>query len=379
MGQFHFDPKGTTPMLNRSIRIALTALIAFAALALPTAAAAAGPAGAIVFSRVDLNQGNWEDAEGKPVVEEPHGGLYAARNGRLNQLTENPADSQPDFSADGRMIAFVRDGDIYAMRADGTGQHALTSGVDVDGHPHFAPNGRYLLFERRGPAEGSPRDLYTIHVGGDGLHSLTSTPEDEHEASFSPTGRAIVFVRSVAEVGGCVADDLYSVRPSGAGLARLTRTDRLDEFSPRFFRGGIVFSRGQSGDGPGAYADVFTMRSDGRRPRALIRGAGSAFVEDVTPNGRLLLFRRDQGLWVKRLGRGRARKLSDVADGSKTNAVFSSDGRRVAAFVATEETATLSAIDVVSRRQIELAQGFSFESGSATTTIGPVIAWQPVR
>jgi dipeptidyl aminopeptidase/acylaminoacyl peptidase len=364
-------------MLNRSI---FTALFACIALALPASAVAApGSSGAVVFSRVVVEKTTPDGPEGK-VVEELKGGLYAARNGRLNQLTEDPADSQPTFSSDGRLIAFVRAGDVWAMRADGSAQHALTSGADVDGRPRFAPSGRYVVFERRGPAEGTPRDLYTVNIAGGNLHALTpSSPEDEHEATFAPDGRTIAFVRSSAEAGGGFADDVYSVRPSGAGLAQLTRTGRIDEFSPRYFSGGIVFSRGQSGEGPGAYADVYTMRGDGTRVKPMVRGVGSAFVEDVTPNGRLLLFRRDQGLWVKRLGPGRARKLTEVADGSKTNAVFSSDGRRVAAFVATEEAEMLSAIDVASRRESQLAEGFSLETGSVASTIGPVIAWQPVR
>jgi Tol biopolymer transport system component len=363
-------------MFNRSI---FTALFACIALALPASAAAApASSGAVVFSRVVVEKTTPDGPEGK-FVEELKGGLFAARNGRLNQLTEDPADSQPAFSSDGRLIAFVRGGDIWAMRADGSAQHALTSGADVDGRPRFAPSGKYVVFERRGPAEGSPRDLYTVNIAAESLHALTRSPEDEHEATFAPDGRTIAFVRSVAETGGGFADDVYSVRPSGARLARLTRSGRIDEFSPRYFSGGIVFSRGQSGEGPGAYADVYTMRRNGTRVKPMVRGVGSAFVEDVTPNGRLLLFRRDQGLWVKPLGPDRAHKLTDVADGSKTNAVFSSDGRKVAAFVATEEAEMLSAIDVATRRETSLAQGFGLETGSVASTIGPVIAWQPVR
>lgn len=366
----------------RSMLTALFALLAMALLAGP--AAAAGSSGAVVFSRVLAapvaapEGGAEEGGDEEKAAPKVEGGLYAARSGRLNQLTENPSDSQPAFSSDGRRIAFVREGDIYAMRADGSGQHALTSGPEVDAHPHIAPNGRFVVFERRA-VDVAPGDLYTVRIDGEGAHALTATPENEHEASFSSDGRTIVFVRSVIETSGGEADDLYSVRPSGAALTPLTQTARVDEFSPRYFRGGIVYSRGQSGEGPGAYADVFTMRRDGTRTRELIAGAGSAFVEDVTPDGRLVLFRRDQGLWVKRLGKGRARKLTEVADGSKTNAVFSSDGRKVAAFVATDEAESLSAVDVATGRSDELAQGFSLESGSVATTIGPVIAWQPVR
>jgi len=350
-------------MLNRSI---FTALFALFVLALPSAATAAAPSGAVIFSRAIA--GEADDT----------GGLYAAREGRLNQLTENPADSQPAFSPDGRTIAFVRDGDLYSMRADGSGQRALTGGPEVDQHPSFSPNGRYLLFERRGAAEGTPRDLYTIGAGGGRLHALTASPEDDHDASFSPDGRAIVFVRSVAMTGGGTSDDLYSVRPTGAALARLTHTAQ-DEFAPRYFAGGIVYSRGRSGDGPSAFADIFTMRRSGVKVRASVAGAGSAYVEDVSPDGHLVVFRRDQGLWVKRLGPTRARKLTEVPDGSKTNAVFSSDGRRVATFIATDTEEILSAIDVATGRRTDLAEGFGLESGSVATTIGPVIAWQPVR
>jgi Tol biopolymer transport system component len=362
-------------------RTALLILTVISALALPAASSvAAGSGGAVVFSRVVTTappaEGAESSAEAKtaPTVE---GGLFAARHGRLNQLTENPSDSQPDFSSDGRLIAFVRDGDVYAMRADGSGQHRLTSGTDVDARPQFAPNGHYVVFERRAEA-GAPRDLYTVDIAGEGLHALTSSSADEHQATFSPDGRLIAFVSSVP-LGAGVADDIYSVRPSGAGLARLTHSGRVDEFSPRYFAGGIAYSRGQSGTGPGAYADVYTMRRDGTRVRAAVRGVGSADIEDVSPNGHTLLFRRDQGLWVKRLGGGRARKLTEVADNSSTNAVFSSDGRRVAAFVATKEAETLSAIRVKDGRSTQLAAGFGLESGSTAATIGPVIAWQPVR
>ena len=359
-------------MLNHSIKLIL-AVLAMALLPVASAAAA-GSSGAVVFSRAVAAVEKTESGS----VATSEGGLYAARGGRLNQLTENPLDTEPDFSADGRKITFVRDGDVWSMRADGTGQHRLTAGAEVDSRPRFAPNGTYVVFERRGSAEGSPRDLYKVGLGGS-AHPLVLSAADEHEASFAPDGRTIAFVRSVAETNGGAADDVYSVRPSGTGLAQLTRSGHIDEFSPRYFAGGIVFSRGQSGEGPGAYADIFTMRRNGQRVRVLVAGAGSAFVEDVTPGGHLLLFRRDQGLWVKRIGPGRAHKLSEVADNSATNSVFSSDGRKVAAFVATEEAESLSAIDVASRRSSELAQGFSLESGSVAATIGPVITWQPVR
>ncbi|HEV7400416.1 MAG TPA: hypothetical protein VGN84_09110 [Solirubrobacterales bacterium] len=351
-------------MLNRSIFAALLALLS---LAIPAFASAA-PAhdGAVVYSRVS-NEG----AVAK-------GGLFAAKDGHLNQLTENPADSQPAFSPDGRTIAFARGGDVYSVRADGSGERVLSSGPAIDGRPVFSPNGRIVVFERRA-SEAAPRDLYTVGAGGGTPHQLTSGPADDHEAAISDDGCTIAFVRSVALTGGGTADDVYSIRPAGIRLRRLTHTPGLDEFAPHFFGDeNVVFSRGQSGEGPDAYADVYTMRENGTHVTPLVHGAGSAFVEDVAA-GRTLLFRRDQGLWVKRIGPGRAHKLSELPDGSKTNAVFSADGRSVAAFIASEESESLSAIDVASRRRTDLAEGFDFSGEGAGTTIGPVIAWQPLR
>ena len=359
----------------------LTALFAFLALALPVsgAMAAAGSSGAVVFSRVVAK--TVKDAEGKETTT-TEGGLYAVRDGRLNQLTEDPTDTEPAFSPDGRAIAFVHSGDIFSVRADGSGLRRLTSGTGLDTAPKVSPNGRIVVFERRSVA-GAPADLYSVSTLGGGARALTTTPEDDHEASFSPDGRLIVFVRSVAETGGGTADDLYSVRPSGVGAARLTRTARVDEFDPRYFAGGIVYSRGESGEGPSAYADVYTMQRNGDRVRPQVAGVGSAYVEDVSPSGHTVLFRRDRGLWVKQIGPGRARKLSELPDGSETSSVFSSDGKKVAAFIEAEGREQLASIDVANGSTTELAEGFEpLEPSTApgtVTTLGPTITWQPVR
>ena len=340
----------------------LTSIIALFALAVSATAALAAPPRAVVYSKSTT------------VAGETKGGLFAVKSGHLNQITENPFDTEPAFSADGRTIAFVRAGDLYSVRPDGSGQRQLTSGPTLDSAPVVSPDGKRVVFERRASEDGAA-DLYSVRVLGGGLHGLTSGPDDDHQADFSADGRAIVFVRDT-DPGPNATEDLFSMRPSGASLARLTRANGVDEFKPRYFTGGIVFSRGESSEGPAAYADVYTMRRNGSKVKALVAGVGSAYVEDVSA-GNVLLFRRDQGLWSKKIGPGKARKLAQLPDGSKTSGVFSSDGRKVAAFVAVEDQQSLVAIDVANRRQTELAEGFE-ASEKDGTVIGPVIAWQPV-
>ncbi len=118
--------------------ISLFGLIAVFALAIPAAASAAGGGARSSSPRP------------RPSTAKRKAASIAVKDGHLNQLTEDPTDSEPNFSPDGRTIAFVRGGDIYSIRPDGSGQRQLTNGPEVDSLPKIAPNGRYVVFERRG-------------------------------------------------------------------------------------------------------------------------------------------------------------------------------------------------------------------------------------
>jgi Tol biopolymer transport system component len=345
-----------------SPRTIFFALLAVAVLALPGAASAAAPReGAVVLSWTHVTEG---------VLK---GGLYAVRDGHENQLTENPGDAEPSFSADGRTIAFTREGHVYTVRPDGSGERRLTSGTALDSRPRIAPNNHFVVFERRA-SEGAPAQLYTVPIGGGATKALAPISGEEMEARFSTDGSKIVFVRR-ASVGSRLNDDLYSVRPNGSGLTRLTKTADIDEFDPRYFAGGIVFSRGNQSEGAAGYADIYTMKSNGRKMKPLVRGAGSAYVEDVSPQGHTLIFRRDRGLWVKKIGPAAGKKITELPDGAQTNSVFSSDGRSVATLIEGEEHQELVSIDLASGRKRDLESAAGDESGD----IGPVIDWQPVR
>src|ERR1700761_5251872 len=247
------------------------------ALALPgTAGAAAHRAGALVFSQSWITTSE----ENKEMKEVEEGGLFAVRDGHSNQLTENPGDTEPSFSADGRTIAFAREGHIYTVRPDGSGERRITSGDALDSRPQISPNGRVVLFERRAE-ENAPAHLYTVAVGGGTAKELAPATAEDIEPRFSPDGTKIVFVRR-SEAGNRVNADLYSVRPNGTGLTRLTTTARVDEFDPRYFAGGIVYSRGNQSEGAAGYADIYTMKANGARVKPLVEGIGSAYVEDVS-------------------------------------------------------------------------------------------------
>jgi Tol biopolymer transport system component len=359
----------STSLRNLSPRTILLAVLALIVLAIPASASAATHrAGAVVFSQ------SWMTTEGTVEVEQ--GGLFAVRDGHSNQLTENAADTEPSFSPDGRTVAFAREGHIYTVRPDGSGERRISTGDALDSRPQISPNGRIVLFERR-TAEGEPAHLYTVPVGGGQAKELAPDTAEDLEARFSPDGSKIVFVRRTT-TGTRPNDGLYSVRPNGTGLTRLTSTTRVDEFDPRYFAGGIVFSRGNQSEGAAGYADIYTMKANGAKVKPLVQGVGSAYVEDVSPQGHTLIFRRDRGLWEKKIGPGKAKKIAELPDGSQTNSVFSSDGRSVATMIEEQGEQQVMAFNLVNGRHSTLARAYGVEAGGSAT-IGPVIDWQPVR
>src|SRR6202012_2533518 len=118
---------------------------------------------------------------------------------------------------DGRTIAFAREGDIYTVRPDGSGERRLTTGTALDSRPQISPNGQIVLFERRA-SEGQPANLYTVSVNGGSAKDLTPGPEEASEARFAPDGKTIVFVHTSEASGGRENAAPYSIRPSGTGI-----------------------------------------------------------------------------------------------------------------------------------------------------------------
>jgi TolB protein len=84
----------------------------------------------------------------------------------------------PEWSADGTQIAYTVDasptvagGDIWIMNADGSDQHAITSGPEREFGPVWSPDGTQIAFLDCGSrtvylmnADGSER--YAVHPGG---------------------------------------------------------------------------------------------------------------------------------------------------------------------------------------------------------------------
>ena len=96
--------------------------------------------------------------------------------------------TQPDWSPDGRRIAFTREGSVYVMRSDGTRVRQLTAGAE----PSWSPDGRriaFSMFHHRGR-----EDIATIRASGGGRRVLKDSGAQDGRPEWSPDRRRIAYV-----------------------------------------------------------------------------------------------------------------------------------------------------------------------------------------
>jgi hypothetical protein len=121
--------------------------------------------------------------------------------------------------------------------------------------------------------------LFVVGVDGKGLRRLTQwNLEAGGELDWSPDGTRILF-RTVTAAGngpGPSLGDIYTVRPDGSGLQRLTHFPagtgvQLGSYSPDGTR--IVFATTKNATaGPASFwPDLFTMNADGSNITPLTR------------------------------------------------------------------------------------------------------------
>jgi TolB protein len=229
---------------------------------------------------------------------ERDGDIFTSRvdGSRVRNVTRTAGvrEFAPAWSPDGARLAYVsyRDGnaEIYLVRPDGSGARRLTRDSGEDLSPAWSPVGRRLAFASNRSGE---YEIYVMGADGSGARRLTRLARPGYGSfspAWSPDGRTIVFSSAARTPEN---PELYSIRPDGRGLVRLTRTSgdahRLgDDGFPSWSPEGrtIVFASNRTGDG-----ELWTMRPDGGGQRRLAGLPGrDDWAPRYSPDGRLIAF-----------------------------------------------------------------------------------------
>ena len=111
-------------------------------------------------------------------------------------------------AAAGPIVAVALHGDIYTVRADGSGRVRLTT-IGQASSPQLSPDGRtvaYFVADRNQPAQGTPKgEVYMLPLGtpaGVSARPLDGTPTTQLDArlSWSPDSAHLAYFRGTALV-----------------------------------------------------------------------------------------------------------------------------------------------------------------------------------
>ncbi len=228
---------------------------------------------------------------------------------RVNLTNHYGFDVSPVYSPDGRRIAFTSsrsepvgfDGnerlysELYVMDADGSHVRRITYTYGlIDWQPAWSPDAKELVFAR-GPSTPptpeafvAPTDLWIVDLTTGQERDLTNSPSTwENFAQWSPDGQHIAFDGDIGQPGN---NDVYSIRPDGHDLRRLTDGPAWDE-GPNYSPDGtsIAFDSDRTGN-----FDVFTMRTNGTHVNQLTPGTAGDYTPCYSPDGHSIAFVSDR-------------------------------------------------------------------------------------
>ena len=200
----------------------------------------------------------------------------------ITLLSHDPSsdgDLFPSWSPDGTRIEFTRFDDskglvaLFVMRADGTHVRQVPGTAKYGGQfAQWSPDGTRLVFEG-GNSDKGLQAIFTIRL--DGTHARRLTPWRLHAGDgpdWSPNGRWILLESHGEE--GDAEDNVFLVHPDGTDLHRITSSPlHVHQWGHYSFSpdGTMITVAHNPGVGAAGYPDIWVMRLDGTRLRNVTR------------------------------------------------------------------------------------------------------------
>ncbi|MBI4903645.1 MAG: PD40 domain-containing protein [Acidobacteria bacterium] len=188
-------------------------------------------------------------------------------------------DTNPQFSPDGRRIAFesARDGQeiaIWTANANGTGAVRITRGLGGthSGTPRWSPCGRWLAFDSQ--SSTGRFDVWTVEVGGGPPVRLTDGTADNAAPSWSRDGKRIYFTSNRSG-----RHEIWSVPAEGGEALQITHSGGYTVFESAG-GGTLYFTRSASG-----IEGLYALRLDAAREKQVFTDPVECRSFTVFPDG----------------------------------------------------------------------------------------------
>ena len=230
-------------------------------------------------------------ADGKKIVFTSGLHIYTmnANGSDLKKIPNTSAGSDPAFSPGRRKIVFTRCYSLYTMNVDGSNRKKLSGEgcpVDyydepnyLDSDPEWSPDGKKIAFER---LQGWT-SIQVVALADRARERVVGDDDHRQDPAWSPDGTRITYTCS------CYDDptssqgymDIHKVNANGTDDTRLTTDpayDAFPAFAPDETR--IVFASNRDGDW-----DLYTMDADGNNVEQLTNNPARDTAPDWQPIG----------------------------------------------------------------------------------------------
>lgn len=191
------------------------------------------------------------------------------RGGDITQLTVSGYNREPQWSPDGRRIAWLclepdaPANDVCVMDADGTDRSVF----EVSGNersPIFDPTGRYLAYVGAAVGMVPVNEIFVRDLASGEVRRLTLNDLDEEALTWSPDGSTIAFIGD---------SDLYAVDVATGEERTILEDDMIMgdvDWSPNGRR--LVYWK-RIGERYASEDELFTIRADGSGERQVTKRA----------------------------------------------------------------------------------------------------------
>ena len=135
------------------------------------------------------------------------------------QLTASEqAISDPQWSPDGRRLAFVRDGEIWLIEADGSRLVRVVAKPGGGRDPRWSPDGQKILFTSN--VNGAPQ-VFIMAADGNNTYQLTHSDYVLRDAIWSLDGQQILYTSMLNGIPNGTPE-FYIINLDGSTKRRLT-------------------------------------------------------------------------------------------------------------------------------------------------------------
>jgi Tol biopolymer transport system component len=251
---------------------------------------------------------------------------------KVESLTDSNYDNTtPVFSPDAQKIAFVRslgkNDEIFMMNRDGSGELQLTSESTADSAPHFAPDGKRIIFASgRGTLKADGKvnlRLFTMSIDNRNIKLLFDSSANNMNPVYSPDESKIALT---SDRDGNF--EIYICDADGKNQRNLTHNGALD-VSPAFSPDGkkIAFTSFRDGN-----SEIYIMNSDGTSQTRLTHNEANDLHPTFHPDGTKIAFSTDRNgndeIYMMSLDGSDQERLT-YSDDTDSAPSFSPDGKRL--------------------------------------------------